>query len=178
MRKVAISSGRPVALLVTGLAALWLAAPGARAQLDCSDCHDAAVADPSIHAGFACTDCHTEVDDVPHPEDMTLGDGICAQCHAAGDDLEESVHGGMIGCQDCHGAAHEILPLDSLDSQMSSVKQPSVCGECHETEDGLISGYLESVHGRGLLLSGLVTVAPSCSDCHGDHGIRPVDDAG
>lgn len=175
MRKVAISSGRFAALAAFGLCALWLAVPAASAQLDCSDCHDASVAEASIHAGFGCVDCHGEIVDVPHPEDMVLGDEICAQCHVAGDEISESVHGGMIGCQDCHGGAHEILPLDTLDSQMSPVKQPSVCGACHETDDGLIDGYLDSVHGRGLLRAGLVTAAPSCSDCHGAHDVQPID---
>lgn len=160
-------------LAAAGLALLALAAP-ARAQLDCSECHEAELAPASVHAGFGCADCHSEVDDFPHPEERLLGDAVCAQCHDAGDDLAESVHDGVLSCQECHGEPHGILALDDLDSTMSPVRQVATCGECHETDDGLIDGYLVSVHGRALLRAGLVTAAPSCSDCHGAHRVRPV----
>jgi len=177
MSNVVTTSGRTRAILAAGFVALWLAVPAANAQLDCADCHDVVVADESIHADFACTDCHGELTDVPHPEDeLVVGQDVCAQCHSVGDELGESIHGGMVGCQDCHGSAHEILPISDLDSPMSAVKQPAACGECHETGNGLIQGYLDSVHGRALLKSGLVMVAPSCSDCHGSHDIQPIDD--
>ena len=182
MRKAASSirtqfwfSGRAAAAATLGALALWLGAAPAAGQLDCSDCHDVELPAAAIHAGLSCADCHGEVEDVPH-EGVLLGAEVCAQCHGAGDDVEESVHAGMVGCQDCHGSAHEILPLSDLDSSMSPVKQPATCGECHETENGLVEGYLDSVHGRALLRAGLVTAAPSCSDCHGAHDILPVDD--
>ena len=38
-----------------------------------------------------------------------------------------------------------------------------------------MADYVESEHGRALLLSGL-TAAPSCSSCHGSHKILAVDD--
>lgn len=161
------------ALLGAALGALLASAP-ARAQIACSDCHEVELAPAAVHAVLGCADCHSDVTDYPHPEEMLLGDDVCAQCHGAGGDLEESVHGGVLSCEECHGSPHEILPLGDLDSRMSPVKQPSVCGECHETEEGLIEGYLDSVHGRALLRSGLVAAAPSCSDCHGAHSIRPV----
>ena len=153
-----------------------LAASAARAAVDCTECHDEGPAPASVHADLGCTDCHSDIEAYPHPEKRLSGDAICSQCHDVEPTLEKSVHGGVLGCQDCHGAGHDILPLDDLDSAMSPVKQPSTCGGCHETDDGLIDGYLESVHGRALLRSGLVTAAPSCSDCHGSHAIKPVDD--
>jgi thiosulfate reductase cytochrome b subunit len=165
---------RTCAPAATWLALLLLAAPAARAQLDCSDCHEVELAPASVHAAFECADCHSDVADYPHPEDMLLGEAVCAQCHDAGDDLAESVHGGVLSCLECHGEPHEILPLDDLDSNMSPIKQVATCGDCHETDEGLIDGYLVSVHGRALLRSGLVTAAPSCSDCHGAHDILPV----
>ncbi len=168
-----------IRLLATVSIALFVAlltASAVRAQVDCADCHDEGPSPKSVHAGFACTDCHSDIDAYPHPDAPVLGSEVCAQCHDAGDDLAQSVHGDVVGCQDCHGTAHEILPLSDLNSLMSPVKQPATCGGCHETDDGLITGYLDSVHGRALLKSGLVTAAPSCSDCHGSHSILAVDD--
>ena len=57
---------------------------------------------------------------------------------------------------------------------MSPFNQVKVCGGCHETDSGLIAGYMDSVHGRGLLKSGLVSSA-SCSDCHGYHTVVKTD---
>jgi hypothetical protein len=57
---------------------------------------------------------------------------------------------------------------------MSPVNQIKNCGGCHAEPESLIDGYLTSVHGKGLLLSGLID-APSCSDCHGGHAILVAD---
>jgi len=176
MSKAKIHPGPLAAAAAAAMLVGWLASAPAFAQIDCADCHDEGPSDQSVHAGFDCTDCHSDISEYPHPEKLELGPGVCAQCHDVGDTLAQSVHGGMVGCQDCHGTAHDILPLDDLDSKMSPVKQPATCGSCHETDDGLITGYLDSVHGRALLKAGLVTAAPSCSDCHGSHDILAVDD--
>ncbi len=165
----------PRGLVVSALAAaLALLLPGgAAAQLDCADCHEQAVAESSVHAGFACTDCHSDIDDVPHPEGMLRGNDVCAQCHDAAGALEGSVHAGIAGCTDCHGAPHEILPVDATASPMQPRHQPETCGQCHEA--GLIQAFEKSVHGDALLKAGL-TVAPSCSSCHGTHDILPPSD--
>lgn len=169
-----MSPGPASRFVAAAVVAIGLQAAAADAQLACSDCHEVELPAAAVHSGLGCADCHSDVVDYPHPEEMLPGDAVCAQCHDAGDELEGSVHGGVLSCQECHGAPHEVLPLDDLDSRMSPIGQVSACGECHETEDGLVEGYLESVHGRALLRSGLVTAAPSCSDCHGGHGIAPV----
>jgi cytochrome b subunit of formate dehydrogenase len=52
------------------------------------------------------------------------------------------------------------------------VQQIKTCGGCHGEPPELIGNYLGSVHGKALLVAGL-TVAPSCSDCHGSHTIQP-----
>ena len=47
---------------------------------------------------------------------------------------------------------------------------------CSSRIPGYTTAYgFNSVHGRALLRAGLVTAAPSCSDCHGSHDIQPVD---
>ena len=49
---------------------------------------------------------------------------------------------------------------------MSALGQVKTCGKCH---DEVIDGFKNSVHGEGLLKSGLTQASPSCSDCHGTH---------
>ena len=60
---------------------------------------------------------------------------------------------------------------------------PTLCGKCHRkgqkaavrykgTEHGIVEHYTESIHGKGLLESGL-TVTATCADCHTAHGELP-----
>jgi len=166
----------PVAALAVAIAAALaaLVAPSAAAQLDCSDCHDVEVPDVSAHAGFGCTDCHTDVEDVPHADEVMLGAAVCGQCHEAADELEESVHGGLADCASCHGGApHAVLPVAAHDSTASIRNQPSTCGQCHD--EALVDAFVHSVHGDALLKSGL-SIAPSCANCHGAHDIQSPDD--
>jgi len=86
-----------------------------------------------------------------------------------------SIHGGNAGCTDCHGAPHDIHKVTELASTMSPVSQIKYCGGCHDEPASLVDGYLTSVHGKALLLSGLID-APSCSDCHGSHSIAAARD--
>jgi len=55
---------------------------------------------------------------------------------------------------------------------MSALGQLKNCGKCH---DEVVQNYKDSVHGKGLLLSGLTQASPSCSDCHGTHNIQKHD---
>jgi cytochrome b subunit of formate dehydrogenase len=61
-----------------------------------------------------------------------------------------------------------------------------LCGQCHrigeqaatriEAEvDDIVGSYEDSVHGRGLIKSGLVVTA-TCADCHGAHSELPPED--
>ena len=60
---------------------------------------------------------------------------------------------------------------------------PDLCARCHRegqkaavrytgTEHEIIERYTESIHGKGLLKSGL-TVTAMCTDCHTAHGVLP-----
>jgi cytochrome b subunit of formate dehydrogenase len=105
-----------------------------------------------------------------------------------------SVHGaaaaagnlGAARCIDCHGA-HDIRKRTDPESRVYRRKLPYTCGQCHKNpavaaklgiRNKYAGGrYLESIHGRALLVEGLV-VAPSCVDCHGTaHDIRPANDS-
>jgi cytochrome b subunit of formate dehydrogenase len=63
---------------------------------------------------------------------------------------------------------------------------PVLCGQCHREgnkaavrykgqDHRVVENYVESIHGRGLLSSGLVTTA-KCTDCHTAHHVLPHDD--
>ena len=166
------------------VAALSLGATAVSAQereINCMACHDDVHFDSTAHAEVACKDCHTNVKRPRHKkEDLAdlTGDAICAQCHTVATRVVgRSVHAEKVGCIDCHGGAHEMLRNDDLLSPMSPVGQVRVCGDCHHSIPGqeqMIDSFVDSVHGRGLLRSGLVG-SPTCSTCHGAHNVFPVE---
>jgi len=148
-------------------------------EINCARCHDDVSHAGSVHEEQACQACHTNVEKPRHKAadlaDLT-GDAICAQCHGmAARQLPKSVHGGAAACVDCHGEPHDIRPPSELASTMSPANQIKTCGGCHGRQDGLVEAYIDSVHGQGLLRSGL-TVSPSCATCHGNHRILPIED--
>lgn len=154
---------------------LFLTAPALGFQeASCDMCHDTSLGD-SVHSILDCGSCHSNVKSIPHQDEPLAGlnsPEMCAQCH---EDVvrkfDAGVHSGMVDCQSCHGKAHQIISSSSLESPVSPLKQIQTCGQCHDTDD-LIGGYLHSVHGRALVVSGLIN-APTCSNCHGAHTILP-----
>lgn len=148
----------------------------------------------SVHADFDCVFCHQSIDELPHqPAIEPVDPLVCSACH---DDVyelyEPSVHGTANGngdtdaatCSSCHGT-HDILPADDEDSRVYPLTIPSTCGQCHADEilaqqhsisvPDAYERYVESVHGRGLLRSGLL-VSAACNDCHASHAVFPHED--
>ncbi len=143
----------------------------------------------SVHAMLDCTDCHTGVKELVHPDHLPPPD--CSGCHEKeAKDYAASIHGvshqlgssAAAECWDCHGS-HGILPVDNPASPVYKMNLPFTCGKCHNNA-GLTQEYrilhpnapkefLDSIHGQALLKMGLI-VAPSCSDCHGVHDIKPA----
>jgi cytochrome b subunit of formate dehydrogenase len=71
-------------------------------------------------------------------------------------------------CAKCHtGDIHRLLPVKDSSSPVFLDHQVQVCGSCHEK---YLKTYQASVHGHGLIHSGLLVTAV-CSDCHGAHDI-------
>jgi hypothetical protein len=151
----------------------------------------------SIHGagGLACIDCHADlaaVREFPHAE--KLAPPQCATCHdKAVAAYDTGVHaqarrsGGTLAanCVDCHGA-HDIKPSSDPDSRTHHLRLLETCGTCHGNEAIIKQGkiaignvvdlFRDSIHGKALIKSGL-SVAPTCSDCHGSHDIRRKSDA-
>ncbi|MDH4314169.1 MAG: hypothetical protein OEW68_04940 [Gammaproteobacteria bacterium] len=168
-----VHGGFPVVFLL-GLAIL--ASPAEAQEIDCAGCHDAGIFRSSAHPDLSCSDCHSGVTAEHKGQDLEpLGDQSCSDCHRRQSrEVGRSIHGGKASCLDCHGAPHEIHKVDDLASAVSPVNQIRYCGGCHDEPESLIDSYLTSEHGKALLLSGLID-APSCSDCHGAHGIVEAD---
>ncbi|HVN42801.1 MAG TPA: hypothetical protein VMT50_08435, partial [Steroidobacteraceae bacterium] len=155
--------------------ALVLPATAARAaDIDCtSKCHQDVHFKSAAHPDTKCAECHTNITAVPHdklPDDQKLtSQQICAGCHGmAAKQVAKSVHEKK-GCKGCHGTGHKVDVAANAGSRLSPTGQVDTCGNCHEE---MVKGFANSVHGRGLLQSGLVKSAPSCSSCHGTHSIQ------
>ena len=89
-------------------------------------------------------------------------------------------------CISCHGV-HGILRPGDPHSLVYPTQVAGTCGTCH-ADAALMSGYVtgtgqplpidqyarwrESVHAESLLVREDLS-APTCNDCHGNHGARP-----
>jgi cytochrome b subunit of formate dehydrogenase len=167
-------------------------APVKLTDSDCLACHTDFPTNQlaqSVHSALGCLDCHSGIKDIPHADHLPPPD--CGACHQ--DETKaysSSIHGvsHLLGsssaaeCWDCHGS-HGILPADNPASPVYKMNLPVTCGKCH-SNPGLTTEYrilhpnaakefVESIHGQALLKMGLI-VAPSCSDCHGVHDIKPA----
>ncbi|MCJ7555217.1 MAG: NapC/NirT family cytochrome c [Ignavibacteriaceae bacterium] len=156
---------------------------------DCITCH-------SVHNIKKVKDPSSKV----YPTNII---SLCGECHSSAEYMKNynsslpvdqvvkyrtSVHGklnakgdpNVADCADCHGA-HDILPSKNPKSHVYASNIPKVCSNCH-SDQVLMNKYklpadqydkfVKSVHGVALLEKGDVS-APSCNDCHGNHGAVP-----
>ena len=148
----------------------------------------------SMHSGVACAQCHaggTPSDF--RPCSTMVGSVDCSVCHA--DEVEQhqrSVHGTLAAvrdqdvplCADCHDP-HHVKGKTDPGSPTFPANIPDLCGECHRdgeeaasrntsSEKHVVSNYAMSVHGKGLIESGLLVTAV-CTDCHTAHLPLPAD---
>jgi len=143
----------------------------------CVTCHGGhdilAVADPNsktFHRNSVqiCITCHEDqqlkdrVDAIPSPLMIKA--------------YENSVHGRALiidgndeapACVDCHGS-HSTMPSDNPDSPVYKTHVAATCGNCHSE---IAEHFNASVHGTGLAIGALES--PTCTNCHGEHDIRP-----
>ena len=149
----------------------------------------------SRHAKVACSQCHSEVNASRVRPCETITKGVdCASCHAEiGQQYQKSKHGQLLAakdknapyCSECHGTHHVLGKKNPL-SPTFAPKVPELCARCHRegnkaalrytgTQHQIIPSYQESIHGKGLLKSGL-TVTATCTSCHTAHGELPKSD--
>ncbi len=128
-----------------------------------------------------CTDCHNTHFILDHESSQSSIyyrniPATCATCHQGiYKDYAESIHSLPAGesdkklpnCEDCH-SAHRIKDIQQ-DQFMTEITQQ--CGSCHSD---LSKTYTETIHGKAYTLGYLK--AARCSDCHGAHDIKNVND--
>jgi len=85
-------------------------------------------------------------------------------------------------CTSCHGV-HGILSHSDSRSRVYPGNVAAMCTECHgfkplmdqfDLPIDVYDDYAESVHGKAVLERGDFS-APTCNDCHGNHGAKPPD---
>ena len=149
----------------------------------------------SVHAKLSCTDCHSGVKELIH--DPGLPPATCAGCHptqssheSAAASYPNSIHGmsrkakngsSAASCPDCHGS-HAIAPVKDANSPVFKLNIANTCGKCHSDsrinnnyrmkDPQVAAHFKDSIHGKALQ-QGLL-VAPSCTDCHTAHDIKPA----
>ena len=147
--------------------------------------------------GTACAQCHTDVTPGLARACETSTEAVdCSICHADPVDQYETGTHGMLAaqgdpdapvCLDCH-SKHATLGRTNPVSPTYPRNVPDLCATCHREgeaaarrveaegfEGGIVGSYEMSIHGEGLIKSGLVVTA-TCDDCHTAHRPLPPDD--
>jgi predicted CXXCH cytochrome family protein len=83
-------------------------------------------------------------------------------------------------CSSCHGF-HGIKAVNDPNAPVYPVKVAETCGKCHASVEHMrpysiatdqVEKYSRSVHSEALMKK-LDLSAPTCNDCHGNHGATP-----
>jgi len=140
-----------------------------------------------------CTDCHGKHDILSpsNPESRTHPLQVamtCAACHSDAKIVKKyaipihdplgayrnSVHGAAVlsennfsaaTCYSCH-KSHDIRALGDPSSSIYWQNVASTCGRCHAK---IYHQYSSSIHGKAVARG--IREAPTCTDCHGEHGV-------
>jgi predicted CXXCH cytochrome family protein len=153
---------------------------------------DEAAYNLSSHANTACAQCHTEVSPSRVRACETVVSKVdCSICHAdVVGQYRTSIHGILFakgdpdapGCLDCHDK-HATQAKEIPTSPTFPRNVPLLCSRCHRAGEkaavriasevpDIYQSYLDSIHGKGLIESGLVVTA-TCADCHSPHHELP-----
>ena len=150
----------------------------------------------SLHAGTACAQCHTGVTPgLDRACETAIEPVDCSICHAeVVEQYSTGVHGILAAqgdteapvCVDCH-SNHATLGRTNPVSPTFPRNIPDLCATCHRAgeaaatrigigdyPEGIVASYEMSIHGEGLIRSGLLVTA-TCDDCHTPHRPLPAD---
>jgi len=151
---------------------------------NCNGCHSNVTLTKGEHDEYlpvvvSCIQCHQDnmekQKDNPNPELKRL-DVIKDQT----DDYMHSVHAKPsiadqsktnATCHDCH-EPHNIGRPDSKIRNEKRLRNPEVCGRCHEEQK---EDYMTSIHGKEVMEKKNLDAAV-CSDCHTTHQITSTDE--
>jgi hypothetical protein len=150
----------------------------------------------SIHKKITCSQCHSEVNVSKLRPCSSITQKVdCSACHSEiGEEYLTSTHGILSSkneanapvCKECHGT-HNVLGKTDPNSPSFAINIPTLCARCHREGEqaavrntgaqiDIVQHYTESIHGKGLLKSGL-TVTATCTNCHTAHHELPHNDA-
>ena len=167
-------------------------------RVNCESCHEKAEKEykQGLHSKMImkgteraanCFDCHGKHNILPSkdPRSMTHASNIdktCNRCHSniefvkqhalgaaiPGEEFKKSVHGktGEVSCISCHGS-HNLRSLIDPKSTIFRSNIPQTCGSCHLD---ITKEFVDSIHGA--LAARGRTDSPTCTTCHGIHGIK------
>ncbi len=148
------------------------------------------------HAKIACSQCHSGVNASRTRPCETITSRVdCSSCHAEVSSMyQKSTHGQLAArgdqngptCRECHGTHGIRGKLDPLSATFAT-RVPDLCARCHREgqkaavrytgeQHQIIERYTESIHGKGLMKSGL-TVTATCTNCHTAHAVLPKSDS-
>jgi predicted CXXCH cytochrome family protein len=165
--------------------------------LSCADCHGG---DASQDDMAAAMDPRKGFTGKPAPKAVPA---FCGSCHSNADQMKKfapalrvdqereyltSVHGKRLKdgdqkvatCISCHGA-HGIRAVNDPLSAVYALNVAETCSKCHASADYMrgydIAGdqynkYKTSMHAKALYEKQDLS-APTCNDCHGNHGAAP-----
>ena len=149
----------------------------------------------SAHGGTACAQCHSEVTSTLTRPCATVRSPVdCSACHLGPvEQYQSSAHGTLAAqgerdaptCLDCHDR-HVTASRRTPTSPTFPRNVPALCAKCHragevaarrigDRQPLVVQSYIMSIHGKGLLESGLVVTA-TCTSCHTAHGELPAAD--
>ena len=150
----------------------------------------------SIHKKITCSQCHSEVNVSKLRPCSSITQKVdCSACHSEiGEEYLTSTHGILSVqkdpnapvCKGCHGT-HNVLGKTDPKSPTFAINIPTLCARCHREgeqaavryaglQKDIVKHYTESIHGKGLIKSGL-TVTATCTDCHTAHHELPHEEA-
>jgi cytochrome b subunit of formate dehydrogenase len=153
---------------------------------------DASELSHSKHVKQACSQCHIGVTPSKLRPCETITQKVnCGSCHVEiVQQYQQSMHGQLVAkkdlnaptCLECHGT-HGIHGKTEPSSNTFPTNVPVLCARCHRqgqkaalrytgSEKEVVERYTESIHGKGLLKSGLVVTA-MCTSCHTAHSVMP-----
>ena len=168
-----------------------------QAGFTCADCHGG---DPEAWDFDEAKDPAKGFIGVPAGREVVT---VCSQCHSNPDQMRRynpslstdqeakywtSGHGKSMKvgkmesaqCASCHGA-HGIRRSSDPGSPVYPTRVAVTCAKCHADKQkmralnlpsNIVDQYTESVHGVALLIEGDLA-APTCNNCHGNHGAAP-----
>lgn len=153
-----------------------------RYGLSCAECHGGDPTDPELTSmapekGFRRISTTQEISD------------LCGRCHTdQATQYKTSEHGQRLiqgdekvaTCVSCHGD-HGMLSVNQTQSPVYPTNIARTCDRCH-ADGAYMAGYdiptdqfaryQRSVHGEALFVKRDLS-APTCNDCHGNHGAHP-----